>query len=424
MRTELSITRLSKLGEGVASLGGRTVFVEGALPGERVVAEVEPSGKVLRGRLIAVVEASPARRDPACPLSAECGGCDWLHAQESLQREAKQEIVLSTLEHLGGFSRAQLGVPEVVVSPRALGYRRRAVLHFSRGKLSFFGRRSHASVAVEHCPALAAPLESLPGKLGPLLSPMAKDVEEVRLLAEGAQAAFAVVLKGPVKERHLALCQAAVRQLALEGAVLVPPSGSIQLVGRPVLRALSPLVPEAPLYLRPDVFAQANAEANVALVAAAVQGLGAGESDEVLELYAGSGNFTFALAGTARGVVAVESAAAAIELAQRTAREAGAANVRFIQGDVTKVCEGLVREGRRFDLLLADPPRSGAPRLRDLAVGLGVRRVVYVACDPASLARDAAGLASAGFHPRRLQIVDMFPQTRHVEVVMTLSREH
>ena len=184
---------------------------------------------------------------------------------------------------------------------------------------------------------------------------------------------------------------------------------------------MSPLRPEVPLYLRPDAFSQAHAEANVGLVTSAVYELAPRETDSVLELYSGNGNFTFPLAASAASVLGVESSPVSVELAQRSAREGGVTNVRFHQGDARKVCEGLIREGKRFDLALADPPRTGAPGLARWMKALGVRRVVYVACDPGSLARDAAGLVEAGYKPLALQVVDMFPQTHHVESVMSFE---
>ncbi|WNG42158.1 class I SAM-dependent RNA methyltransferase [Archangium violaceum] len=419
---ELTIERLGQLGEGVASHEGRTVFVPGAFPGERVRVRLEQEGKVVRGHLLGdVLAASPDRRPSPCALSARCGGCDWLELAEPAQRAAKQEIVLSALEHLGRLKRDTFTVRPLLVAPRDFGYRRRAVLHFLKDELSYFGRRSHDRVPVSECPALVSVLSGLPGKLGPLLKPVSRDAEEVHLLAEGAKASFAVLLKGQATPRHVEACETAVRTLRLEGAVLVPKEGSPRVIGKPALRSVSPLRPEVPLYLRPDAFAQAHAEANVGLVTSALYELAPRETDSVLELYSGNGNFTFPLAASAASVLGVESSPASVELAQRSAREGGVANVRFVQGDARKVCEGLMREGKRFDLALADPPRTGAPGLARWFKTLGVKRVVYVACDPGSLARDAAGLVEAGYKPLALQVVDMFPQTHHVESVMSFE---
>ncbi|WNG27024.1 class I SAM-dependent RNA methyltransferase [Cystobacter fuscus] len=420
---ELTIERLGQLGEGVASYEGRTVFVPGAFPGDRVRVRLEQEGKVMRGHLVGeVLVPSPDRKPSPCAISARCGGCDWLELNESAQRAAKQEIVLSALEHLGHLKRDTFAVRPLLVAPWDFGYRRRAVLHPLKDELTYFGRRSHDRVPVEVCPALMPALAELPGKLGPLLKPLAREAEEVHLLAEGKKAAFAVMLKGQVAPRYVEACEAAVRTLRLEGAVLVPKEGSPRIIGKPVLRSLSPLVPEVPLFLRPDAFSQAHGEANVGLVTAAVHELAPRETDSVLELYSGNGNFTFPLAASAASVLGVESSSVSVDLAQRSAREGHVANVRFVQGDSRKVCEGLIREGKRFELALVDPPRTGAPGLAKWLTALGVKRVVYVACDPGALARDAAALAQAGYAPRALQVVDMFPQTHHVESVMSFER--
>lgn len=420
---ELTVERLGQLGEGVGHFKERTVFIPGAFPGERVEVALEEGGKVLRGEVRRILQPSPERRPSTCCMGASCGGCDWIELAEPAQRRAKQEILLSTLEHLGRISRDDLTVRPLLAASPDFGYRRRAVLHFRKGKLGFFARRSHEHRAVEHCGALVDPLSTLPGRLGAHLKPLAADAEEVHLLAEGEAVAFAVFLTGAVASRHVQASEAAVRALRVKGAVLVPREGSVRLVGKPVLRSDNPLRPEVPLYLRPDAFSQAHAGGNQGLVGAAVMDLASREADRVLELYAGNGNFTFALAALSATVTAVESSRVSLELAQRSAQEGQVRNVRFIQGDAGKVCEGLAKEGRAFELLLADPPRTGAPGLARWARALGVRRVVYVACDPASLARDAASLSGEGYAPVSVQGVDMFPQTHHIEAVMTFARK-
>jgi 23S rRNA (uracil1939-C5)-methyltransferase len=422
-RCEFDVQRFSQLGEGVASWEGRSVFIDGAIAGEHVLVDVEPNAKVARGTLIQVLKPSPHRRAPVCPLAGRCGGCDWQHVQESEQRRAKLEIVLSALEHVAGLSRASLEVAEMLSSPRALGYRRRAVLHFHGDRLALHERRSHASVDLDGCPALVPRLELVPGKLAPKLLPIAKDVNDVHLLAEGEDASFALFLKTrTLTDKHLRTAEEAVRALAFRGAVLTATSGGPHLIGRPAIRTFSPLRPEVPVFLRPDAFSQANSEGNAGLVAAAVTMLGARENESLLELFSGNGNFTFALAGTARQVLGVESSAVSLDLARRSVQEGSVTNVRFIQGDAEKVCKGLVSEGVQFDRLLADPPRTGMPNLARFAQALAVKTVVYVACDAAALARDTRSLKEQGYVPQRLQVVDMFPQTRHVEALLSFQR--
>jgi len=192
-------------------------------------------------------------------------------------------------------------------------------------------------------------------------------------------------------------------------------------VGRPVVEAAAPGRPEVRLRLRADAFAQAHAPGLETLVSRALELLGPARSDHALELYAGNGTFTFALAARVASVVAVESSAVSLALATAAERAGNVENVRWVQGDVARVCEGLVKEGTRFDVLLADPPRTGAPQLAQLARALGVRALVYVGCDAGSLARDAGRLVEAGFRLETLQLVDVFPNTHHVEALLTFA---
>lgn len=421
VETELQIERLSQLGEGVAIHEGHVVFVAGVFPGERVRARIERSGKVFRGELLSLNAVSPARRASPCPLSSTCGGCDWLELDETAQRAAKQEIVLSTLEHLGGLSRTSLDVLPMLSAGEGLGYRRRAVLHVFREGLGFFGRRSHEHVPVARCPALAAPLETLPGTLAPVLARARKELTEVHLLSADDDVAVALFADA-LKPKLRTLAEKLLHLQQLRGVVLSPKAGHAELFGAPVLSTPAPLRPGARLFLRPDAFSQANAAANERLVESAVEGLRPNGSEHALELYAGNGNFSLGLSARVKELVAVEVSPVSVALGQRAAREAQADNLRFVQGDSAKVAEGLLREGRRFDCLLADPPRTGAPGIGRWAEGLGVQRVVYVACDAASLARDARELTSRGFRPEALQLVDQFPQTHHVEAVMSFSR--
>src|SRR5262249_32634019 len=150
-------------------------------------------------QLLEVVSASSARRAAACALFDRCGGCDWLHLDEAAQRQAKQEILLSVLEHIGGIERSRLEILPPLVSPKQMAYRRRATMHFADGKLCFYERRSHRLLPVPPCPALVPALAGLPGALSPILAPIARDVSAVHLLASGEDRAFAVELRSPLR---------------------------------------------------------------------------------------------------------------------------------------------------------------------------------------------------------------------------------
>jgi 23S rRNA (uracil1939-C5)-methyltransferase len=412
------VERLSAEGEGVARWNDRALFVPGALPGEwvRVIPGVEGrAGKVQRGRLVEVLRKAPERVPPGCPLAGTCGGCDWLHLAPEAQRREREVAVRAALERLGGLDLSGVEwLPTLAAGD--LGTRRRADLTWTGSALGYLHRRSHEPVPVEHCPAMVGALAALPGQLAPLLRPLGRGLKAVRLLADGTRVSLALELDGAIGPRPREVALAVVRS-GVRGVVLVPERGATEDVGRPTLRSPAPLRPEVTLQLRPEAFSQAHAEGTPLLVGRALAMLGLDPGDAALELYAGNGTFTFALAGRAASVLAVEASPVSVRLAVAASTEAHLGNVRFVQGDSEKVSRGLVKEGRRFDVLLSDPPRTGSPGLGKLARDLGVRRVVYVACDAGSLAGDAAGLVSAGFRLATLQLVDMFPGTHHSETL-------
>ena len=410
---ELTIDRLAHTGEGIGTLDGRAVFVEGALPFERVRAAVT-QGKVLRGELLEVLTANPARRTPACPLADRCGGCDWLHFDERAQREAKQQAVIAALDHLGGIAPGTYQQLPMVSGAQAMGYRRRAVMHAANGGLGFFGRRSHERVRVDNCPALTAGLATLPKRLGELLASVSTDLEELRLLESGGRVAVALVLKKPPRPKVRQAAEELLAGKLVHGVVLVVPNGALEAFGEVELH-------DGETLLRPELFAQANAEVNAELVRSAISLLAPAKHERVLELFSGNGNFTLPLSRAAKEVVAVESSRGSVALGQKAARAAGVGNLRWIEGDALKTAKGLSAEAQ-FDCLLLDPPRTGAPGIAAVARQVGARRVLYVACDAAALARDAKELAQHGYEPKTLQVFDLFPQTQHTETIFLWAR--
>jgi 23S rRNA (uracil1939-C5)-methyltransferase len=415
------VDRLGLEGEGIASHQGRALFIPGAFPGERVRVRPEPAGKVLRGRLEAVLVPSPARRAPPCPLADRCGGCDWMHLSPETQVEEKQRLVVDALMRIGRLPAGSFDVLPTAGSGTDTGTRRRAVLHRASQGLGYFGRRSHHPVEVHTCPALTPVLAPLPGRLAAPLLPLGRSLKAAHLLAEGESVSLALALDGPVRAKAREVAAALVRSGLVRGVVLMEPQGRVEEVGHPVLESPAPGNAGVRLRLRADAFAQTHAAGAALLVERAVEMLAPRPEDRALELYAGNGTFTFALSTRVATVVAVESSAVAVASASGASRAGAVANIRWVQGEAGRVSEGLVREGVRFDVLLADPPRTGAPTLGALARDLRVRRLLYVGCDAGSLARDAGRLVEAGFRLQTLQLVDLFPNTHHVEALLAFS---
>lgn len=414
--------RLGLEGEGIGTHDGRALFISGGLPGERVRVHLEPAGKVLRARLAEVLTPSPQRRTPPCPLADRCGGCDWMQLKPAAQLVEKERLVLDALTRIGRISPGGFRHLPTAGAGTDIATRRRAVLHWESKWLGYFGRRSHAAVRVEVCPALVPRLAAMPGRLPGHLAPLGKSLEAVHLLAEGDSVSLALALKGKIRPRAREVAEALVRSGVAVGVVLKEAEGRTEEVGRPVVETPAPGRPEVRLRLRADAFAQAQSTGAEVLVERAVHLLGVKPEDRALELYAGNGTFTFALAARVASVVAVESSSVSLSLAQAAARAGNVENVRWVQGDAARVCRGLVKEGTRFDVLLVDPPRTGAPKLSEVARSLGVRTVVYVGCDAGSLARDAGRLVEAGFRLEALQLVDVFPNTHHVEALLAFAR--
>jgi 23S rRNA (uracil1939-C5)-methyltransferase len=415
---EVSVERLGLEGEGIATYQGRALFIPGALPTERVRVRLAASGKVLRGRLQAILTPSPQRRAAPCRLADRCGGCDWMHLSPAAQVLEKERLVLEALVRIGRLPSGSFQVLPTAGIGTDLGTRRRAVLHWESQGLGFFGRRSHEPVPVDRCPALVPALAALPGQLTGPLKPIGAALKAVHLLAEGTSISLALELEGPVRPRVREVAKALVRSGVAQGVTLLEPDGRAEEVGRPVLEASAPGRPALPLRLRAEAFAQAHASGVEVLVERALELLGPSPEEKALELYAGSGTFTFALAARVASVVAVESSGLSLALGAGAGRAGHLDNVRWVQVDAMRVSEGLQREGTRFDVLLVDPPRTGAPKLAQWAHALGVRSLVYVGCDAGSLARDAGRLVESGFRLRTVQLVDLFPNTHHVEALL------
>lgn len=413
-RVEVEIESLAKGGDGVARHEGRAVFVERAVPGDRLSIDlVERAGRVLHGLEAKVLRASPDRVIPACPIADRCGGCAWMHFDVAAQRRAKERIFGEALERIGGVDRGRLRLEPIVAAPVAIGYRRRARLHVRKGEVGYLREGTHELIAIEHCPILEPVLEAaLPRLIGALRThALLGRTREIDLVCEGSAWSFALhldALSGVVRDR----VERVVRATGARGAMILAPSALPTRVETPELGSL-----------RPDVFAQVSAASNAGLVEAVVEQAGAIRDTEVLELFAGSGNFTLPLAAAGARVVAIEQAGPALGLLRASANRRGlGASIRIVEGDALDRGRALASEGRVFRTLVLDPPRSGCSGLGSVARGLGVERIVYVSCDPATLARDVGELAALGWQPVWARPFDLFPQTPHVEGVVRLEK--
>jgi len=382
---------------------GRATFIALAAPGDEVRARlVREQARVAWAELVAVRTASPLRVAPPCPYFGVCGGCQWQHVALQAQRTAKREIV----------ARAVGAQVDELVAPSAsgYGYRERARLIVEGGAVGFRARRSHQVVDVERCLLLGdeagAALTAVRGQATTL--PAGTEVD-LQVGAEGVH--VAVRSRAPIAdERASSVCAAWMTTTSARIAGTIVAAGAVapRTCGAQDVDVAEP--GSSPLRIPAGGFAQVGRAANAALVAAVMQAVGDVPGD-VLELYAGSGNFTRHLLSRAGRVVAHDADGRAVDRGRRNAPAAS-------------WCLGRVPSGpsAAADTVLVDPPREGLDGENFAAAAGAGRRLVYVSCDPQTLGRDATRLRAAGFALRHVVALDLMPQTFHVEVVATFER--
>jgi 23S rRNA (uracil1939-C5)-methyltransferase len=389
----IDLAGMGRLGEALAEVDGKQVFVFGGIPGESVVAEVlREQRSYIAARVVKVVEPSPYRVAAPCHYFGQCTGCQWQHISYAYQLELKRGIVRDALERVGGLQ--NVTVPETVPSPQPWGYRNHARFTVSpdgAGRLGYVNRSTRQWVGVETC----------------------------MLMAPWINKALAA-LQGHVEETT----QLSLRYGVNTGSWILQP------------RLYSPTVPmesgqkhyqESLLGTNFQVsspsFFQVNTLQAEKMMELVYEGLALTGSEIVVDAYAGVGTFAVLLAGKARRVIAIEESASALEDAKHNI--SGTPNVEFRRGKTEQVLAELAREGLnvgvQLDAVVLDPPRAGCqPEALDALLAATPRRVVYVSCDPETLARDLKVLTDGPYRIECVQPVDMFPHTHHVECITTL----
>ena len=419
-KQRLNIERLANDGRGIAFIEGRTWFVSGALAGEEVEARVLGAhGKVVEARTERVFKASEIRRQAPCVYAGKCGGCSVQHLPHEEQLALKQRMLAEQLSRVAGVEPQEWAAP--LTGPE-FGYRRRAriaVRWDARAKRLDVGFRAAGSqdiVAIDHCLVLVQALQPIMTRLPAMLRQLGnpKALGHVELFSGSA---IAVLLRhmAPLNDTDMKVlqdfCITHNAQLWLQG------EGEPQPVD--LTRALGYRLETWGLKLayRPGDFVQVNAGVNEAMVAQAIKWLAPQADERILDLFCGLGNFALPLARQVREVVAVEGVATMVERAEQNAVSNNLHNAAFFQADLSQPLVDAVWAKEGFDAVLLDPPRDGAYEVVRILSGLGAKRLVYVSCNPATLARDTFELMKQGYRLKRAGILDMFPQTAHVEAM-------
>jgi 23S rRNA (uracil1939-C5)-methyltransferase len=429
----LAVKSLAYGGDGVARAeDGRAVFVRGGCPGDTVEAEiVADKGRFLRASVREVLDPSAQRVKPPCPYFGECGGCQWQHVSYAAQVSAKRQSVADALARIGHVSDYTLD--DVVMGPESYGYRNKAEFTVGRVdgemRLGYLTAGGRDLVNISSCLLLPASHRKAPGALAGVLrylsNDTAADVSRVALRVAHRRSDVEVDLWGPPggfpRQMAAKAFTSAVGANTVTRALLKGPAGERKVSRVEVLSGRGAWRERLGRYeytVSAPSFFQVNTGAAERLVALVMEGLEPARKDRILDLYAGVGTFTLPLAAEAGETVAVEGEGSAIRDLRKNLEHARLRAV-VVPGDATRALEGL----GRFDGAVVDPPRSGmrASALHHLVASCP-RRIVYVSCDPATLARDAALLRDAGYKLARVTPVDLFPQTYHVEAVALFIR--
>ena len=419
------VTALDHEDRGVTRIEGKTVFVDGALPGEQLrLRRTRRRRRHDEAVMVELLSASPARVEPRCAHFGTCGGCSMQHLAHAAQLAAKQQVVAEVLERIGGLRPLSWLPP---LAGPIWSYRRRARLgckfvdRKGRVLVGFRERGSPYIAELQGCDILAPPAGQLIAALATLIGALSIRRRVPQIEVAVADRATALVLR--VLDAPTAADLEMLREFESKHALqLYLQPGGLETV-TPLSPPAMPLTYELPglpagIEFQPTDFVQVNGALNRQMVGLATELLAPETGDVALDLYCGLGNFSLPLARCVARVTGVEGDAGLVARARENAARNGITNAGFHAADLAaENPDGSWARGR-YDLVLLDPPRAGAREVLPLIAAAAPRRIVYVSCHAGTLARDAGILAQR--HGYRLQaagIMDMFPHTSHVESI-------
>jgi 23S rRNA (uracil1939-C5)-methyltransferase len=417
------VLTLESLGHGPFAIGrweGQAVLVRGGAPGDEVVARVtRRHARHLEAGIVAIRRPGPGRRPAPCVAYPQCGGCSWQHLVYSDQLAAKVGNVRRELARLAGGERT---FGEAIAAPAEWAYRRRIRLHVDRdARVGFMRAGSHAVVEIDSCPvaepAVSAAIVPARELARELRTPVTDCDVNARGELPGAVLTFAVA--GPLAPGDRARIERFLEHTPEVAGVVLTGHGFTSNHGAVTIRHSTPS--GASVDLPPAIFTQAHAAANELLIARVLATASPSPEARLLELHAGAGNFTLALAPRVAAIHAVEVSMRSAAALRRAVRRHP--HVTVEKAPAAAALARVVAAGERFDLVLLDPPRTG---LRDEVgplLALGAPRLVQVSCDLATFVRDARALLAGGYRLERVDLVDLFPQTFHIELVAAFARD-
>lgn len=435
---EIEIQRLSHDGRGVGNIDGKIAFVQGAITGERVLAQYTGQRKQFDElQTVEVLSASPDRVTPPCVHADICGGCAMQHIASSVQIALKEKVLHDHLAHIGGLSKFET-IPPMLSQTE--GYRRKArlgaryvskkeamVIGFREKNSSFIAEMGSCAVLNAAVSALIMPLRELlvnfDGRLAlPQIEVAIGENEQAQASAEHLADQVALVVRHlePLSEHDAAALIEFAKQHTLHMYLQPKGADSIHKVWpEDSNERLYYYLPDFGLRMafHPVDFTQVNGELNRKMIAFALDLLDPQADETVLDLFCGLGNFTLPIATRCKRVVGVEGSEEMVQRGFENAHANGIENASFYSADLTKEFDEKTWAQPVYEKILLDPPRSGALEIIPRLAAFRAKKIVYISCNPATLARDAGELAKHGYVMTQAGVMDMFPHTGHVESI-------
>ncbi|MGF1701601.1 23S rRNA (uracil(1939)-C(5))-methyltransferase RlmD [Photobacterium makurazakiensis] len=419
---EITISRLDHLGAGIGHINKKSVFVDGVLPGESVVVQLtEDKKQYARAKVIKRLTDSQARIKPHCPIYDQCGGCNLQHLSHQGQVEAKQQALTELMSKFAKTGDIEQAAP-IVSQPWQ--YRRcaRFAVMPAGGKLKigFRKKQSKEIVDVESCPVLAQSLNALLPALRQVLSQLKakKHLGHVELVEADNGRVVLIRHLQPFSDQDMTL----LRQFSEEHQLMLYLAPSADVVEN--VSGVTPYykLSDLTLSFSPKDFIQVNRDVNQQMVAQAIDWLDIQPQDRVLDLFCGLGNFSLPLAKQANALVGVEGIDEMVHRASENAKNNQLSNATFFQANLEDDVTAMAWAQEKFNKILLDPARAGAAGVMQHVVNLNPERVVYVSCNPATLARDSQLLLKQGYQLEQLGMMDMFPHTGHLESMALFTK--
>lgn len=417
MRVE--IERLAFGGSGIARKDGKVYFVKGGLPGDSVdIRVINDKGRFAEAVIESIAEPSPERVEPQCDVFYSCGGCQLQNLGYAAQLREKENILGETVRRIGGLKDVR---PEPMFpSPSEYGYRRRVLLGawYSSGgwHVGYYREMSSTNVRIETCPVADTVINKAISRLSKVLASVGDPrypLDKIYLSSDGEKAHITLIPRfksGPASLGSLT------KHLRRHGE-----TENVSVHGEDEA-GFELSVAGLRFIVTPSVFTQSNTAVNEALIRTVIEWAGLKGTETVLDLYSGAGNFSIPLSKSSKQVISVEVSKKAVELAKKSAGLNGANNIGFHNVSCEEYLNSTDALAGSVDIVVLDPPREGAKEAVAGIKRLEAGKIIYVSCDPATLARDIKLLKEAGYRLERLKPFDMFPQTYHIESLSLLVR--